>query len=224
MKRKSMFDDGFQDYLVEEAEFEGFEGIPRLLDLNNAEVPLRLIPFDKARSEKDKQGYLHFYIHDKRYGEIMTNTRKYDDLISQYDGIITPDPTIVIGKSHCLHAVSTYMNRAIGYYEQRRGIPVISNIRWGDSSTWDFCFLGVPKHSIVAISTHGAIARDKETNNLLRRCFKDGLLEMLMRLELTDVIVYGRMPDDIFTPEILRMSQFHRFPSEIETAHKKEKV
>lgn len=224
MGHKTLFDDGFQDYLVDGAEFEGFEGIPKLLELNNAEVPLRLVPFDKARSEKNKRGYVHFYIHDKRYGEILTNNKKYDDLLSRYDGIITPDPTIVIGKSHCLHATSTYMNRAVGYYERKRGIPVISNIRWGDRSTWDFCFLGVPKCSIVAISTHGAIAKDKKTDDLLRKCFKEGLLEMLKRLEPTDVIVYGRMPTDIFTPEIIAMSRFHHFPSETEMVHRKEKV
>lgn len=221
MKRKSVFDDGFQSYLVEGAEFEGFEGIPKLLDLQNAEVPLKLVPFDKARSEKEKHGYIHFYIHDNRYGEVLTNTRKYDDLISQFDGIITPDPTIIIGKSHCLHAVSTYMNRAVGFYEQKRGVPVIVNVRWGDPSTYDVCFLGIPKHSIVAIGTHGSIVKDKATNDMLRKYFKMGLKKMLERLEPADVIVYGSMPEDIFG-EFMELTRFHRFQPEIEKAHRKE--
>lgn len=217
--RKTLFDDGFQDYLVDGAKFEGHDGIPCLMK-TKGKIPSALIPFNKARTCKSKHGYLHFYIHDCQYGEILTNTKKYDDLISQFDGIITPDPTIIIGMPHCIQAASTYMNRAIGYYEQSRGINIIPNVRWGDPSTYDFCFLGIPKHSVVAISTHGAIAKEKSTDNLLRRYFKQGLEKMLEVLEPTDVIVHGFMPPDIFNDYIYQ-TDFHRFPSEFETTHKK---
>lgn len=217
--KKMLFDDGFQDYLVDGAKFEGRDEIPCLMK-TKGEIPSALIPFDKARTCRSKHGYLHFYVHDCRYGGILTNTRKYDDLISQFDGIITPDPTIVIGMPHCIQAASTYMNRAIGYYEQCRGINVIPNVRWGDPSTYDFCFLGIPKHSVVAISTHGAVARDKASGNLLRRYFKQGLKEMLDVLEPTDVVVRGFMPPDIFD-DFKHLTRFHRFPSEFEATHKK---
>ena len=217
--KKIIIDDGFQDYLAEGAKFEGKDGIPCLLNQKHA-IPTSLIPFDKARAAKEKHGYLHFYIHDCKYGDFLTNTRKYDGIVSQYDGIITPDPTITIGMPHCIQATSTYMNRAIGYYEQCRGISVISNVRWGDSTTFDFCFLGIPKQSVVAISTHGAIAKDKSNQNLLRRIFKDGLRKMLEVLEPTDVLVYGRMPSDIFE-EFYDLTKFHRYPSEFETTHTK---
>ena len=214
-----IIDDGFQDYLVDGAKFEGRDGIPCLLKAKKT-IPTSLIPFNKARSNKKRRGYLHFYIHDSKFGDFLTNTKKYDELISQYDGIITPDPTITIGMPHCIQAASTYMNRAIGYYEQCRGISVIPNVRWGDSSTYDFCFLGIPRHSVVAISTHGAIAKDRSSHNLLRKIFKDGLMEMLEVLEPTDVLVYGYMPSDIFD-EFNGLTRFHRYPSEFEMTHQK---
>ena len=219
MMRKTLFDDGFQDYLVDGAEFEGRDGIPKLIDTVK-DIPATLIPFDKARTVESTRGYLHFYIHDRQYGSMLTNAKKYDDLILRFDGIITPDPTIVIGMPHCVQAAATYLNRAIGYYEQRRGVNVIPNVRWGDTSTYDFCFLGIPKHSVVSISTHGAIARSRATGNFLRNCFKDGLAKMLDVLEPTDVLVYGYMPDDIFG-EFLNRTRFHRFPSEFELTHPK---
>ncbi len=219
-QRKTIFDDGFQDYLVDGAEFEGGDGIPKLLGVNNAEVPSALVSFTKAKTGKFSKGYIHFYTHDHEYGDLFTNTRKYDALFDKFDGIITPDPTIVIGKSRCLHAVATYMNRAIGLYEQRRGVPVICNVRWGDPSTYDFCFLGAPKHSLVSISTHGVIARDKSNGNLLRRYFKTGLGEMISRLEPRGVIVYGFMPKDIFG-DYIDKTHFYRFPSEFELTHPK---
>lgn len=69
----------------------------------------------------------------------------------------------------------------------------------------------MPKHSVVAISTHGAIAKDKSNQNLLRRIFKEGLRKMLEVLEPTDVLVYGYMPPDIFE-EFYGITKFHRYP------------
>ena len=218
------FCNGFRDDLIDGIELEGRDGIPRMLDLQNTEVPLALVPFEKIRACKDRRAYVHFYIDDSRYGEILTNPERYDSLLSRFDGVISPDPTIKIGNPRCVNACMTALNRTIGFHWQRIGIPVIPNIRWGDRETWDFCFLGVPKHSTVAISTHGAIAKNKETNDFLRTCFKEGLREMLERLEPTDVIVYGRMPPDVFTQEILAKARFHRYPSELETAHQTEEI
>lgn len=218
--RKTIYDNGFQSYLIKNAEFEGKDGIPKLLDINNQEIPIKLIPFNKVKYDKNKQGYVHFYIHDKYYDEILTKTWKYVKTLRSFDGVITPDPTIIIGDSRCTQATCTYINRAIGFYLQNKGIPIIPNIRWGDPSTYEFCFLGVPKNSIVAISTHGAIARNKEDGNLLRKYFKMGLEEMLKRLSPTDVIVHGYMPDDIFK-EFENKTRFHRYASEFEQTHMK---
>ena len=220
-KRKTAFDDGYQGHLVEGAELVGKAGIPALLDQGNAEIPRKLISFEKAPYAKDKRGYVHFYIHDIKYGEIFSATEKYLPLLQQFDGVITPDPTIVVGKSDCLHATSTYFNRAVGYYLQKHGIRVIPNIRWGEEATYEYAFLGVPKNSIVCISTHGVIAKDKESHDLLRNVFKKGLRVMLDTLTPKIILVYGRMPEDIFGA-YLGKYRFVRYPSEFELTHRKE--
>ena len=219
-KRKTFYDDGFQEHLVDDANFLGEEGIPELLNIHNTEVPRTLIPFTKLRTSKNKRGYVHFYVHDKCFKQIFSATDKYVDLLKQYDGVISPDPTIIIGKSKCLHATSTYLNRAVAYYLQKQGIPVIPNVRWGDESSYEFAFLGIPKHSIVAISTHGCIKRDSTNDNLLRDYFKKGLSEMLKRLEPKTVIVHGYMPNDIFR-DFEHLTKFVRYSSEFEESRKK---
>ena len=73
--------------------------------------------------------------------------------------------------------------------------------------TFDFCFLGIPKNSIVSISTHGCI-RDNE----LREIFKKGLYQMLKTIEPTDVIVYGSKAEDIFE-KYKKYTNFHFYPS-----------
>ena len=137
-----------------------------------------------------------------------------------FDGVISPDPTILIGQSRCLQETNTYFNRAIGFFLQKNGIPVIPNVRWGDESTFDFAFLGIPKHQIVSISSHGCVMGDISTKNKVRECFCKGLPIMLNELEPEKVIVYGTMPDNVFGPYLSKV-HFVRFASEIENYHAK---
>ena len=111
-------------------------------------------------------------------------------------GVILPDIEELspnLRRIACLQQTNTYMNRAVGFYLQKQGIPVIPNIRWGDESTYDFCFLGVPKNGLVCISTHGCLKTKK-----LREIFKAGIPVMLEQLTPHTVIVHGFMPEDVF--------------------------
>ena len=213
--RKTVFDDGFQAYLTEGANLVGEPGIPMLMDLKNIQIPKDMIPFGKANTCNNKRQFVHFYSHDREFSRVLTSTMRYLDLMKQFDGIITPDCSILIGQARCLQQANTYMNRAIGFYLQKHGIPVIPNIRWGDESTFDFCFLGVPKRSVVCISTHGCLGTSD-----LRVVFKSGLAAMLDILYPTDVLVHGYMPNDIFA-DYLNRTKFHRYASEFEKTHSK---
>ena len=68
--------------------------------------------------------------------------------------------------------MNVYRNRAIGSYYQRRGSFVIPQIRWGNDLTYTtrvlperVAFLGVEKHSIVAIGTYGCIQSKEDKEN-----------------------------------------------------------
>lgn len=214
--RKTIFDDGFQEHLTKGATFIGAPGIPMLMNLNNVQVPHDIIPFTKARTCPNKRQYVHFYMHDREFSQVLTATDQYLDLLKLYDGVITPDCTLMIGQSPCLQQANTYMNRAVGFYLQKNGIPVIPNVRWSDESSFEYCFLGIPKGSIVSVSTHGCITSKKE-----RLMFKIGLGAMLDTLQPQIVLVHGYMPNDIFG-EYLEQVEFHRYASQFERTHTKE--
>lgn len=217
-RRKTIFDDGFQAYLTEGATIVGNAGIPMLMDLDNIQIPRDMIPFSKARTCTDKRKYIHFYMHDREFSTVLTATDRYIDLLNLYDGAITPDCTMMIGQSPCLQQANTYMNRAVGFYLQKHGIPVIPNIRWSDERSFEYCFLGVPKGYIVCVSTHGCITSKEE-----RQMFKSGLCAMLDEIQPRAVLVHGYMPDDIFG-EYLEQVEFHRYASQFERTHIKEGV
>ena len=210
---KIAFDNGFNSQLVKNATFVGEPGIPMLSKMNNIDIPSNLVPFTKLRTSKTKKGYIHFYEHDRYFSSFLNNPSKYLEGLKNYDGVITPDPTMFVDESKCLLETATYINRAYGFFLQENGIPVIPNIRWTNEKSFDYCFLGAPKHYVVSISTHGCCRSKKQKED-----FRNGLLKMLEVLEPTDVLVHGYMPKEIFE-SIPYEVNFHRFPSEFEQTH-----
>lgn len=215
---KTIMDDGFQAYLTEGAKFVGEPGIPMLMNLDNVQIPKDLLPFSKVNVCKNKRQYVHFYMHDKEFSRVLTATKRYVDVLKQYDGVITPDCTMTVGQSSCLQQTNTYMNRAVGFYLQKQGIPVIPNIRWSDESSFAYCFLGVHPGSMVAISTHGCLRSKKH-----RDVMKFGLEAMMETIRPLIVLVHGYMPDEVFKPFDGQV-EFHRYASEFERTHRREDV
>lgn len=216
--KKLIIDDGFQAYLTEGASFITPPGIPVLMDLKNTQVPKDIIPFEKAKRSLNKRAYVHFYMHDKYFNDVLTSTTKYLDLLKEFDGVITPDCSLLINQAPCLQQTNTYFNRAVGFFLQKHGIPVIPNVRWSDKSSFDYCFLGIPRNNIVSVSTHGCIRSRAQ-----KEMFREGLSEMLSRLTPTDVLVHGYMPDCVFA-EFMKYARFHRYASIFERTHCKKGV
>lgn len=215
-KSNDRFDDGFQNYLVEKASFIGEIKMPEIIDMGNIEIPKALIPFDKIKQVRNKRGYVHFYLHDKVFSSFFSDIPKLLRVLSQFDGVITPDCSMAIGQLDYLQMTNTYFNRASGVYLQQHGIPTIPTVRWSDEDSFRYCFNGLPKKSIIAISTHGCIKTNEQ-----KKMFKKGLQETIERLQPKDVIVYGYMPSFIFD-DFLDKTRFHRYPNAFEQFCKKE--
>lgn len=88
---------------------------------------------------------------------------------------------------------NTYMNRAIDVYLQNNGVKVIPNIRWGDDRIFEFAFDGLEVNGIYAVSTWGCIGIKKDKNR-----FKEGIREMIKRLNPNKILVHVDMPVCIF--------------------------
>ena len=220
--KKMKMDDDFQNYLVEGAIFDGDADIPCMLRLNDLIIPKSLSPYSARKRISNKNVFLHCFIHDFQFSNLITNTKKHVEELTEFDGIICPDTTITIGGSKTINQAQVYFSRAVGFYLQKHGVNAIPCVRWGDPSTYDYCFLGVPKHYMVAISTHGCIMPCKENNNELRNSFINGLPIMLERLKPEYVIVYGRMPDEIFDP-YKSATKFLHYESDLQIYFNKKK-
>lgn len=198
---KNLIDDGFRADLVKNATFDGLLEIPSIKKNEAILIPKDTIPFSLMNQTKDYSEFVIFYEHDIKFADLLLATDEYIDQLSDFQGVISPDCSLYRDMPLVLQIANTYMSRAIGHYLQQQGIYVIPNVRWGDERSYTTCelpekfaFLGLPKHSIVSIGTYGCIQ-----SKINKYYFKEGLRAMLEELEPKVVIVYGSMPDSIFS-------------------------
>ena len=68
------------------------------------------------------------------------------------------------------------------------GLTVIPTVSWSTAASYSFCFLGIPQHSVVAVSAIGV------RQPAARQWFVEGFRAMVARLQPSCVLAYGRLP------------------------------
>lgn len=149
-------------------------------------IPDDLIGFNYAKSSENKKCGIHFYVDDYQFERIWNYPEKYVDVLEQYECILTPDFSLYLDMPMPMKIWNIYRSRLIGQYFQKRGIKVIPTISWAEEETFKFCFKGIPKGSIVSISTIGV----KQNENALK-IWRDGVDEMIKQIEPKAILVYG---------------------------------
>ena len=96
---------------------------------------------------------------------------------------MTPDYSLYAEMPRRLQLKNVAQNRWCGAYWQDKGLTVIPTISWGLSQSFDFCFEGVEKGSVVAVGTVGC--RRAKLN------FMRGYDKMLEIIQPQAIICYG---------------------------------
>lgn len=174
--------------LVNNEKAEGFYQMPIIK--NDKFIPDDLIGFNYAKTSKEKNVGIHFYLDDYQFERVWNNKEKYIDILKQYQCILSPDFSLYMDMPMPMKIWNIYRSRAIGQYYQEQGIKVIPTISWAEKETFEFCFDGIPKGSIVSISTIG-VKQNKEAFKI----WKQGVDELIKRINPSTILIYGGKVD-----------------------------
>lgn len=83
---------------------------------------------------------------------------------------------------------------------QQNGVKIIPTVGWTDKKSFSWCFDGLPKHSILAVSTNGCFSEYG------KKMFAMEFEEMSSRLLPKKVIIIGYKMDLIADTEIVWIS------------------
>ena len=175
-----------QTFLRNEFDASGKWNIPiiRKTELDLAYV--NLISYTDIKTndiDENKQRGIHFYIDDYKMEGLYYNHERSIHRIAQYKFVITPDYSLYRDMPKAVQLFNVFRSRWCGAFWRSKGITVIPNVSWGDSTTFEFCFDGIEEGSIVAVGTIGC-KRSK-------LAFMRGYNEMLKRIKPSAIICYG---------------------------------
>ena len=166
--------------------------MPKLPLVKKQEISLEdvsLIGYDKVNQSNDYKSIVHFFLDDYKFESIYNNPEKKIEVLRKFKAVLTPDFSMFVEMPIALQLFATFKNRWVGAYLQEQGIKVIPTVRCGDLTSFNFCFDGIEKGSIVAVSTIGV--KKQKSHFML------GYNEMLSRIKSSKIICYGKPFDEM---------------------------
>lgn len=181
-------------------------GIPSIKGVVAPEVVDALrhsIAYDDWRTMRNKGGdkpsngasMVHFFTDDYRFETCWNMPSKAQHYLQGADIVLSPDFSMYRDHPRAIWIWNTYRSRWMGAYWEDSGLPVVPTVGWVDASSYDFCFLGLPKRGVVAVSTVGVMSKQDRVSAEL---FCAGYEEMCRRLKPSMVLCYGeKFPSEL---------------------------
>ena len=123
-----------------------------------------------------------FFLYDSKFEHICERPWDYYNRLGQYKQVMSPDLSCFSDMSIAEQWMSVFRSRLVGAYWQYCGLTVIPTITWSNSNSFSFCFSGLEKGSVVAVSTIGTSA--------VKEIYMAGYREMCRVIKPEVVICY----------------------------------
>lgn len=137
----------------------------------------------KANDNENKNKTIHFFTYDWLFDKVYEKPELAFEKLDQYYALLTPEFSTYKDMPLARQIDSVFKNRWCGAYWQKQGMTVIPTVSWGSIPSMEFCFDGIEKGSVVAVSTY-----TREDNKI---GFMLGYNKMLEIIEPSAVICYG---------------------------------
>lgn len=192
--------DVMKEFLIYGAELDGKYQFPIIPACRLDYMPVDSVDFGESFSRKIKNHRelnVNFFIDDFKFTRIFNSPDKYIEHLKCFHSVMQPDFSVSTGRRGMPFAINVYnkyRNHALGFYLHANGITVIPSVGILDKENWSWGFDGYPQKSVVSVCTNGRIkSKDARTE------FCDGFREMCRRLNPTQVIIIGKIPQELET-------------------------
>lgn len=188
----------------DESRTQGFYNMPIIKKCNY--IPENLIGFNYAKTAKETNVGVHFFIDDYQFERIWNSPQLIIERLKKFQCVFTPDWSLYMDMPMAMKIWNVYRSRLIGQMCQDAGIKVIPTLSWAEKETYQFCFDGLEQGGTVAVSTVG-VMRDKKAKEI----WVDGMKEAMARLQPKQVILYGSEIDFDFGNAEVKHFQARKF-------------
>lgn len=177
-------------FLRNQFEGKGKWGMPMVhkqeIDLSDLELIACTNCIDDDREYYDRG--VHFFVDDCNFEDIYLAPEKTIALYSQYRFCCTPDFSAYSEMPQWRQLESVAHSRWCGAWWQAHGMKVVPTVTWDGYASFEFCYEGIERGSIVAIATYAC--RQNEV------AYMRGFRTLCERVAPSAIICYGEpFPD-----------------------------
>lgn len=160
-------------------------GNPIIQPLYEIPEDVELLGWNYVNSKKNEcWKWIHFYMEDYLFNSVWNMPDKMMQKLEGFTGVIGPDFSTFRDTPYPVQMWNHYRRQWCSAYWQANGLTVIPNIRWSDEGSYEWCFDGIPKNAVVAVSMVGC-TREK----IAERLFLSGYEKMLEVLEPKKILL-----------------------------------
>ena len=162
-------------------------GIPALHYTPLVDIPQWLMPYrHRVRpGQSVKGGAVHFSLFDAFFESVWNRPQQVLRYLNGFQAVLTPDFSLNAGMPLAVQLWNTYRTRWCGAHWQAQGYTVIPTVAWSTPSSYDFCFVGLPIHSPIALTTLGSQSHEG------RAAFQHGFAALIERIQPSVILCYG---------------------------------
>lgn len=155
-----------------------------------------MVGFNYAKTiKKPEEKICHFFLDDYQFDRVWNNADKYLGVLRRFKAVCSPDFSLYLDFPKLIQLYNNYRRQWCGAYWQEYGINVIPTVRWSDEASYEWCFDGIPRHSLVCISTVGGF-KEKDVAEYWMKGYK----KALEVLEPSHILFYGKVHKNIEVP------------------------
>jgi len=164
-----------------------------------------IIPFNYAKSAKHYDKGVHFFIDDYQFERFWRAPKKYITMLAKFAFICTPDFSLYIDYPKAYQIANHFKKQALGALAQSFGLKVIPTLAWSDPTSFKWCFEGIEKGCVVAVSSVGCM-NNKNSESL----FVEGFKKAIEILEPSKILFLGLVPEQLkgYTNLIVNKASF----------------
>ena len=198
-KHKRILPDTFGSYVLDNVLVSGKYDMPVIGYFNDYIPDYFCLYSNPSEYNKTDRTCVCFYEYDSLFDSLygLWNSIKYKDerrllkykeRFKNVNFIVSPDYSIPGDMPKAMQIFNIFRSRIVSIWiEKNCGCKIIPNLRFNNKNSYDFCFEGIAKRSIVALSIYGLCQKKENVQNLI-----DGLHETIIAINPPIILVYGK--------------------------------
>lgn len=130
----------------------------------------------------------HFYLDDYQFERVWNDPDRYVPILGRFKAVLAPDFSVYTDFPKAVQIFNHYRKQWCAAYWQERGINVIPTICWSTPDSFEWCFDGIPKHSLISISTVGGFGNHEDNKG----AWLEGYEKCLEILDPSEILLFGK--------------------------------